>query len=119
MSDSNIAVNGLLRTIQRPLTSMGRIFADEIPSSLHLAARSNLEIPAPPTGLSSATFQPPRNMHDMHDEYETPDALRDGLDENGAQATTSNADPNLMKRASSEMAEIQRLQKDDHDGVVQ
>ena len=55
-SGDSTAVNGLLRTIQKPLSSIGRMFSEDAPPPQQ---RAHLG-PTPPVRLSPSVFQPPR-----------------------------------------------------------
>lgn len=119
--DNSIAMTGLLRTIQKPLTSMGRIFSDEKPTSLHSMKGNRLGDPLrvgspPSTGLSPVVFQPPRNSQDGR---RTPDGIRDTPESIHAQATKLGVDVTQVVQATSEMAQVQRLQRDEHNDVVE
>lgn len=120
-SDSSIAVNGILPIIQKPLISMGSIFPDETPTSLpstegdrsgdqpHLGSR-------PLTGLYQAAFQPPRNSYDGR---RAPDVKRATPDTNPALTSSLSSDATMIRQASSDMAHVQQLQRDEHDDVVE
>lgn len=120
-SDGRIAVNGILRTIQKPIISMGSIFSDETPTSLHSTEGNRFgdhpDLGSPPfTGLSQAAFQPPRNSHDGRRAH---DAIRATVDTNPALVSRLSSDATLVRQASSDMAHVQQLQRDEHDDVVE
>lgn len=95
---SDDSVVGLLRTIQRPLSTIGRIFSDQETSQERRPASS----PAPPsanaTRLSPAVFQPPRG------EAGTP---------------SYDAQEAAARQASAEVAEARRIQRAEHRTVVE
>ncbi|KAL8738198.1 MAG: hypothetical protein Q9181_000969 [Wetmoreana brouardii] len=109
--DSN-AVTGLLRTIQRPLSSIGRMFSDDTPAGQYPGSRSQAEglPPTPaPVRLSPAVFQPPRRSNE---------------EARPAQATDTShpqqfsAEDAAARQASAEAAEAQRIQRIEHKDVV-
>ncbi|KEF56424.1 uncharacterized protein A1O9_08005 [Exophiala aquamarina CBS 119918] len=94
---SDDSVVGLLRTIQRPLSTIGRIFSDQETSQ----ERRPTSSPAPPLNaarLSSAVFQPPRG------EAGTP---------------SYDAQEAAARQASAELAEARRIQRAEHKTVVE
>jgi len=93
---SDDSVVGLLRTIQRPLSTIGRIFSDQETSQ----ERRPTSSPAPPLNaarLSPAVFQPPR-------EAGTP---------------SYDAQEAAARQASAEVAEARRIQHAEHRTVVE
>ncbi|KAK5054498.1 hypothetical protein LTR84_001389 [Exophiala bonariae] len=95
--NSDDSVVGLLRTIQRPLSTIGRIFSDQDTSQERRPASS----PAPPANaarLSPAVFQPPRG------EAGTP---------------SYDAQEAAARQASAEVAEARRIQRAEHRTVVE
>ncbi|KAL8705299.1 MAG: hypothetical protein Q9201_001586 [Fulgogasparrea decipioides] len=109
--DSN-AVTGLLRTIQRPLSSIGRMFSDDTSAGQYPGSRSQAEglPPTPaPVRLSPAVFQPPRSSSE---------------EARPAQATGTShpqqisAEDAAARQASAEAAEAHRIQRIEHKDVV-
>ncbi|KAI1174895.1 hypothetical protein F4777DRAFT_598878 [Nemania sp. FL0916] len=104
--DENPAISGLLRTIQKPLSSIGRIFSDEGsvagPSTPHAPQLSS---------TSSTTPQPNTrpNTRPNPEHQTTPAALRQQLSAQEAAA----------RQASAEAAEAHRLQQAEHSNVVE
>lgn len=119
--DSGIAMTGLLRTMQKPLTSMGRIFSDGKPTS-HDSLKGNRpgQPPRldslPSTGLSPVVFQPPRSSYDGR---RTPNGVRDTPDNITTQAAKLSENDIRVGQSSSELARVQRLQRDEHNDVVE
>lgn len=97
--DDTPAIAGLLRTIQKPLSSIGRIFSDE-PS---VAGPSS----APHPQQSSTGPRP--NMWQNPENQVPPAALRQQLSAQEAAA----------RQASAEAAEAYRLQRAEHNNVVE
>lgn len=118
--DSGIAMTGFLRTMQKPLTSMGRIFSDEKSTSHHSLKGNRLVEPRlgspPPTRLSPVVFQPPRNSHDGR---RIPDGIRDTQVSITTQAPQLSENDMQVGQGSSEMAQVQRLQRDEHNDIVE
>ncbi|EXJ77780.1 hypothetical protein A1O3_10009 [Capronia epimyces CBS 606.96] len=92
---SDDSVTGLLRTIQRPLSTIGKIFSDQETSQERRATSSLAPQSAP--RLSPAVFQPPR--------------------EGGVAAY--DAQEAAARQASAEAAEARRIQLAEHRTVVE
>ncbi len=118
--DENAAVAGLLKTIQRPLSTIGRIFSEDNSSQRHpgLSGRSNtgpVSTP-PPTAarrLSPAVFQPPEN------EVEGRRPSERSLEGVPTPDYRLNAEDAAARQASAETAEAQRIQRIEHTNVVE
>lgn len=106
--DEKAAMSGLLRTIQRPLTSIGRIFSEESSSSQSGPARTplpgNTPRLTPSPGISTDR---PRSSQRM-----------DGPRESHARDRMS-AEDAAARQASAEAAEAHRLQRAEHANVVE
>ncbi|KAI0098632.1 hypothetical protein GGR51DRAFT_426861 [Nemania sp. FL0031] len=102
--DETPAISGLLRTIQKPLSSIGRIFSEETspagPSTPSQTPQPNSVMPRPSTRPS--TRQNPETQV-------PPMALRQQLSAQEAAA----------RQASAEAAEAYRLQRAEHNNVVE
>ncbi|MCJ1386368.1 hypothetical protein MMC17_009494 [Xylographa soralifera] len=111
--DEKAAVSSLLRTIQRPLSSIGRMFSEEVTSTQHTGNLRVQEVPAHPPDtprrLSPAVFQPPRDSND----------LRRSTDEPRARTSWMSAEDAAARQASAEAAEAHRIQRAEHDNVVE
>ncbi|KAL8854616.1 MAG: hypothetical protein Q9221_000651 [Calogaya cf. arnoldii] len=112
--DSN-AVTGLLRTIQKPLSSIGRMFSDDGPSSQHSASRNHVEQPSlPPSSaplrLSPAVFQPPRRSMEEAQPAQGPKP---------SPPLRMSAEDAAARQASAEAAEAHRIQRNEHHDVVE
>ncbi|MCJ1433934.1 hypothetical protein MMC27_003299 [Xylographa pallens] len=111
-ADEKAAVSNLLRTIQRPLSSIGRIFSEEITSTQHAGNLRVQEVPAHPPNtprrLSPAVFQPPRGSND----------LRRTTDEPRVRTPRMTVEDAAARQASAEAAEAHRIQRVEHDDVV-
>ena len=114
-SDDN-AVSGLLRTIQKPLSSLGRIFSEDNPS-LPQQPHERLEHRShSPSRLSPAVFQPPRNSDE---DDRTPDKVSFTRIQHQNQERRLSAEDAAARQASAEAAEAQRIQRDEHQDVVE
>lgn len=117
-SDESTAVNGLLRTIQKPLSSIGRMFSEDAPKIPNSDTKSVLELTPrpPPPRLSPAVFQPPRNSNDMRRSFEDSSG-NDKREQHQANKLT--VGDVAARQASAEAAEAQRIQRVEHDDVVE
>ena len=118
-SDDHTAVSGLLRTIQRPLSSLGRMFSDDLsnPQQPGTRAQSGPALqPNPPQRLSPAVFQPPRNSNDMIRPGEEPTAMEKPGHSGERKLSAEDA---AARQASAETAEAQRIQRAEHQDIVE
>lgn len=115
--DSSAPVAGLLRTIQKPLSTIGRIFSDEPDSGssqdrpLQPAATPQ---PVPPR-LNPNVYQPPRSSSEGR---LSGDERREG----GAKKNLTrvlDAQDAAARQASAEDAEARRIQRTEHNNVVE
>ncbi|KAL1867343.1 hypothetical protein VTK73DRAFT_4250 [Phialemonium thermophilum] len=100
--DEKAAISGLLRTIQRPLSTIGRIFSDETTAAGDHAG---------PSGSSSAptTPAPPPTQHQPLE--------ADG--ERRRRQAAMSAEEAAARQASAEAAEAQRLHRAEHATIVE
>ncbi|KAI9801979.1 MAG: hypothetical protein M1825_003035 [Sarcosagium campestre] len=125
-AEDNAAVTGLLRTIQRPLSSIGRIFSEDNSSSpqtsSHRASRnrSNHPVATPLPGntprLSPALLQPPRASDELENTNSTTPAANTRPQTDGPSLTAEEA---AARQASAEAAEAQKIQRVEHATVVE
>lgn len=94
--DEKAAITGLLRTIQKPLSTIGRIFSEEAPSTP--------PPPPPPTGSRSPAHTPVPEG----DQGPRP-----------ASKHSLSAEEAAARQASAEAAEAQRLSRAEHANVVE
>lgn len=92
------AITGLLRTIQKPLSTIGRIFSDESTSPSNVRSRS----PAPNSLPAGDTFAP----------SERPST-------SASSRHTLSAEEAAARQASAEVEEAQRLHRVEHANVVE
>ena len=111
-SDEDTApVAGLLRTIQKPLSTIGRMFSDEPDSAQDRSIPTTPPSAAPPR-LSPNVYQPPRHSVEERRSGETPRA-RQQL------ARVLDAQDAAARQASAEDAEARRIQRAEHNDVVE
>ena len=112
--EENAAVAGLLRTIQRPLSTIGRMFSDDnAPKILQPASTPQ---PGSTPRLSPAVFQTPRNSGE---ERRSTD-LAAGAGQRDRQARTRlDAEEAAARQSSAETAEARRIQRAEHHNVVE
>lgn len=102
-SEEKAAITGLLRSIQRPLSTIGRIFSDEPSSSATAAAGVGA------AGQSTSIASPARTPQ--------PPERGDGGDLRARQLLS--AEEAAARQASAEVAEAQRLHRAEHANVVE
>ena len=112
-SDDIAPVAGLLRSIQKPLSTIGKIFSDEPESSQdRLTHPVSTPQPGAPPRLSPNVYQPPRNSGEERRSHEGRTAqkqLTRVLDAQDAAA----------RQASAEDAEARRIQRAEHNDVIE
>lgn len=106
--DEKAAMSGLLRTIQRPLTSIGRIFADESTSSQTGPARTPL-----PGNTPRMTPSPRASLDNPQSQQRSANSQEAGL------RNRLNAEDAAARQASAETAEAHRIQRAEHATVVE
>lgn len=108
--DEKAAMSGLLRTIQRPLSSIGRIFSDDGGPSQGSPSRTpsghsprpSSSAPRVSSEVPQGLPQPPSGLHPNHN-------IRARM----------NAEDAAARQASAESAEVHRIQRAEHENVVQ
>ena len=112
-AEEKAAVSGLLRSIQKPLSNIGRIFSDETATQYPGNARLQQPTAAPPETprrLSPALFQPPKDYQDNRGE------------DSGSRIPRSprlKAEDAAARQASAEAAEAQRIHQAEHKDIVE
>ena len=105
-SDDNAAVTGLLRTIQKPLSTIGRIFSDDASTGNRTPQRSTSQRRSPlPQSLSSGA------------QLSTSNGNVDTADFKARQHLAT--DETAARQASAETAEAQRISRAEHQTVVE
>ncbi len=113
--DDNDAVAGLLRTIQKPLSTIGRIFSDEGSAPPGRSSPASTPQPGSTPRLSPSLFQPPRNSGEQRRSSERP---REKNDEHPNDMRLD-AQEAAARQASAEAAEARRIQRAEHRNVVE
>lgn len=112
-SDDNAAVSGLLRTIQKPLTTIGRIFSDDGGPQLRNSDDSNTTQKAAPTArLSSAPSMTASQQQVV------PPELPPGANAQEARRRIA-AEDAAARQASTETTEAHRLKRAEYQTVVE
>jgi hypothetical protein len=108
--DEKSAMSGLLSTIQRPLSSIGRIFSEEASSSSH-AGPARTPLPGNTPRMSPS---PRVSMDGSHLSQQRPGTAHDA----NARMKLS-AEDAAARQASAEAAEAHRIQRAEHANVVE
>lgn len=113
------AVPGLLRTFQRPLTTLGRMFTDDggpSPSTPHQRQSSRPRTPRAATSPAPQLSPPRRN-----DQRQASPLRPRGGEMSHEEISTRNllAEDAAARQASAESAEAQRLMRAEHANVVE
>ncbi|CAM1506858.1 Fc.00g064990.m01.CDS01 [Cosmosporella sp. VM-42] len=101
-SEDKAAISGILKTIQKPLSTIGRIFSDDGGPSAS-GPSSAPRTPAPPGGLS-----PRRSREEGRDATQRPSSSHELSAEEAA-----------ARQASAEAAQAQQLHRAEHVNVVE
>lgn len=104
-NDEKAAVGMLFRTIKKPLSSIGRIFSEDVAPS-----QPDVGPVETPRRLSPAVFKPPGNNSDIK--------TKSSQGKVGSGPVVS-AEDAAARQASAEAAEAQRIQIAEHQGVVE
>ncbi|KAL6869684.1 hypothetical protein ACO1O0_001013 [Amphichorda felina] len=97
-SEESVPISGLLKTIQKPLSTIGRIFTDDGGQS---------QEPPPPPRLSQGLPPPPRGGE------------KGDTDQRPSSRHALSAEEAAARQASAEAAEAQRLHRAEHTNVVE
>ncbi|KAK5739062.1 hypothetical protein LTR17_005580 [Elasticomyces elasticus] len=109
--DDTDAVTGLLRTIQKPLSSIGRMFSEDGGSQSGLKPTSTPQPGSSPRGLSPAPTLPRRPSADGRGGQKPNDQRQ--------RSQQRNATDSAARQASAEAAEAQRVRVREHQVVVE
>lgn len=117
--EDNPAVAGLLRTIQKPLSTIGKIFSDETGSQQErpVQGASNQQQPQQPTPrLSPAVFRTPQSSEESRVSSERP---RPEGETQQQQTMRVDAQEAAARQATAEAAEARRIYRAEHKDVVE
>lgn len=109
--DEKAAMTGLLRTIQRPLSSIGRIFSEEPGSSSSQGGPARTPLP----GNTPRMTPSPRVSTDRP---RSPARQPNNRDQENARNRMT-AEDSAARQASAEAAEAHRIQRAEHSNVVE
>ena len=113
--EDNAPVAGLLRTIQKPLSTIGRIFSDEPDSQEERRTPPATSSPVSPSPrLNPNVYQPPRNSGEERRSGE-----RSRNVSQPRRARTHDAQDAAVRQASAEDAEARRIQRVEHNNMVE
>ena len=120
-NEENAAVAGLLRTIKKPLSSIGRIFSEDANTQGSPQSHQNVRLhdiqanapPETPRRLSPAVFQPPRSASQQGR------TSVEGGDRQTVKSPGFVASEAAARQASAEAAEARRIQRAEHKDVVE
>lgn len=120
--DTPAPVAGLLRTIQKPLTTIGRMFSDEtdVGSSQDRPSQQPAATPQPapaPPRLTPNVYQPPRSSNEGRRSGDERAPPQDGAKKNLTRVL--DAQDAAARQASAEDAEARRIQRAEHNNVVE
>ncbi|KAJ5665931.1 uncharacterized protein N7477_008379 [Penicillium maclennaniae] len=122
--DTSAPVAGLLRTIQKPLSTIGRIFSDDGETSTSqdrpLQPATTPQPAVAPPRLTPNVYQPPRSSTESRKSSD--ERTRPSQDGSGAQKNLTrvlDAQDAAARQASAEDAEARRIQRTEHDNVVE
>lgn len=107
-------VAGLLRTIQKPLSTIGRMFSDEPDSPEERPTQRPAPAPGASPRLTPNVYQPPRNSGE---ERRSADRARNDTPPQRVRAV--DAQDAAARQASAEDAEARRIQRAEHNNVVE
>lgn len=112
-------VDGLLRTFQRPLTTIGRMFTDDGSSSSNPPAPPSSSRPRTPRAATSPSQQlsPVRRSNEQR--QLSPLRQRQELSHEENSTRTLLAEDAAARQSSAEAAEAQRLMRAEHANVVE
>jgi Rab5 GDP/GTP exchange factor len=113
--DDNDAVAGLLRSIQRPLSTIGRIFSDEGSVSHGRSGPASTPQPGSTPRLSPSLFQPPRSSGEQKRSGEQ----QREKDDEPRPDVRLDAQEAAARQASAEAAEARRIDRAEHRNVVE
>ncbi|THW87539.1 hypothetical protein D6D15_06603 [Aureobasidium pullulans] len=119
--DDNAAVTGLLRTIQKPLSTIGRMFSDEGQSSSsspqQLATPQPISTPRLSPGLPALPQQ--RKSAEDTRRLRSPERREVDRARSFESSRGRSSQDSAARQASNDMAEAQRIQAQEHQVVVE
>lgn len=130
--EETAAISGLLKTIQKPLSTIGRIFYDDSATSYSSSPpnKSSLEVPSKshpvatplPGNTPRATPSPQQattvQNHDRMVVQGFPGAAKSDDSSSQPQQSLFSAEESAARQASAETAEAARIERKEHENVV-
>jgi hypothetical protein len=116
--EERAAVAGLLRTIQKPLSTIGRIFSEDVSSSSHQQQSSTLTADTGPA-VTPLPGNTPRGTPSPRSEAalnRRPSA--EVPKHNQPTESSMTAEESAARQASAELAEAAKIQRQEHENVV-
>lgn len=118
------AVAGLLRTIQKPLSTIGRMFSDDSPASSHLSSSQHpAYTPQPGSTPRLSPGLPPRPLQrkssDDARQRRSPERQQRARSVETSRKKVDAAEDAAARQASAETAEAQRIRAEEHKVVVE
>ncbi|KAL9092327.1 MAG: hypothetical protein Q9165_004501 [Trypethelium subeluteriae] len=115
-NEENAAVAGLLRTIQKPLSTIGRIFSDDGTSQ---NGQQQHLVPAQPVATPRLSPSPQIQRNPSGDRREQQSSYDDKQGQLGPAPQRMSAEDAAARQASAEAAEAQRISRAEHRDVVE
>ena len=116
-------VAGLLRTIQKPLSTIGRIFSDDLDTissqERPLQPAATPQPTAAPPRLNPNVYQPPRSSSEGRLSGEELVRPTSGVSAKKNLSRVMDAQDAAARQASAEDAEARRIQRAEHNNVVE
>jgi hypothetical protein len=113
-AEEQAAITGLLRTIQKPLSTIGRIFSDEPAVVASASPSSAPRTPAPNPSPRPSTDGPGDGSPQVQGQGQG-----QGQDEDQPRRAQLSAEEAAARQASAETAEAQRLHRAEHANIVE
>lgn len=119
--DENAAVTGLLRTIQKPLSTIGRMFSDEShqsssSSAQQLSTPQPISTPRLSPGLPSL---PQRKSTEDARRLRSPERQQTSRARSFESSRVNRSEDAAARQASNDLAEAQRIRAQEHQVVVE
>ncbi|KAI9685980.1 MAG: hypothetical protein M1822_003963 [Bathelium mastoideum] len=116
-NEENAAVAGLLRTIQKPLSTIGRIFSEE--STPQIATQHQQSVPSQPVSTPRLSPSPQIFRRPSADPKGAQSSSEDKQGQLNPALQRMSAEDAAARQASAEAAEAQRISRAEHSDVVE
>ncbi|KAG6002784.1 hypothetical protein E4U21_002774 [Claviceps maximensis] len=118
-AQDNAAISGLLRTFQKPLSTIGRIFSDELASTTSGAGSTSGAASPRTPGRQSPQSHYQTQTHSIHLTPQQKQRQPSHRQQEAPPRHTLSAEEAAARQASAEAAEARRLQRAEHVNVVE